>query len=153
MADKKLREMLKGMESKISHPEYKQTAFAKPPPLNKARVAIVTTAALLPVGDKSGWGEHNTAYHSFDSSKRDLQVAHISTNFDRSGIAADLNTAYPADRLDEMAAEGVIGSVASQHLAFHGAIIDLSTLQLDTGPAAAKQLRNDNVDVAILTPV
>ena len=49
----------------------------------------------------------------------------------------------------------VIGSVASRHISFMGAQPDhnLSTMRLDTGPAAAKILRDDGVDVVLLTPV
>ena len=61
---------------------------------------------------------------------------------------------YPADRLVEMAAEGVIGAVGRHHVAFLGAQDEtMSTIRLDTGPAAAKILRDDDVDVVLLTPV
>jgi D-proline reductase (dithiol) PrdB len=87
--------------------------------------------------------------------RRDLRLAHASSNFDRSGFVADLNVVYPIDRLHEMAADGRIGSVASRHLSFMGAQPDhvLETLRLDTGPAAAQLLREDGVDVVLLTPV
>ena len=60
-----------------------------------------------------------------------------------------------ACRLVEMAAEGVIGSVADVHISFTGAQIDhtLETIRLDTGPASARILSDDGVDVVILTPV
>ncbi len=59
---------------------------------------------------------------------------------------------YPIDRLEELAAEGVIGGVAPRHLSFMGALHDtLSTIRLDTGPAAAKLLRDDGVSVVLLT--
>ena len=53
----------------------------------------------------------------------------------------------------EMEAEGKVGAVASRHLSFTGPIMELSTLRIDTGPAAAKLLINDGVDVVLLTPV
>lgn len=61
----------------------------------------------------------------------------------------------PADRLAELAADGTIGSVATNHLSFMGAQTDetFATLRLDTGPAAAQLLRDDGVDVVLLTPV
>jgi hypothetical protein len=53
-----------------------------------------------------------------------------------------------------MAAQGIIGSVAPRHISFAGnQPDDVSTIRLDTGPAAATQLRQDGVDVVILTPV
>lgn len=86
---------------------------------------------------------------------RNLTLAHFSPNFDRSGFALDLNVVYPIDRLNELAARKVIGSVAAQHISFMGAQLDhtLSTMRLDTGPAAARILREDGVDVVLLTPV
>ena len=123
------------------------------PPLSQARVAIVTTAGFHHA-DGGTWTE-GQGFVAFDAADRSLTLAHASTNFDRTGLLADLNVVYPADRLEEMAAEGVIGSVASQHLSFMGAQPDhvLETLRLDTGPQAAELLRRDGVDVAILTPV
>ena len=63
---------------------------------------------------------------------------------------------FPLDRLHELAAEGVIGSVAPRHLAFVGNNHHdetLTTIRLDSGPAAAALLREDGVDVVLLTPV
>ena len=57
------------------------------------------------------------------------------------------------DRLEELAAEGVIGGVAETNLAFMGAQFDLSTILEDTGPAAAQLLLDEGVDAVVLTPV
>ncbi len=85
---------------------------------------------------------------------RDLRLGHWSPNFDRSGFAADLNVVYPIDRLEELAAAGVIGRVAPHHLSFAGnQPDDVATIRLDSGPAAAEVLRHDGVDVVLLTPV
>jgi D-proline reductase (dithiol) PrdB len=132
--------------------DFGETARAIAPALNEARVAIVTTAGLRPDG---GVWNRGQGYVVVPSDERRLSLAHNSSNFDRSGIVNDLNVVYPADRLDELAARGVIGSVASQHLSFMGAQPDhvLETLRLDTGPAAAKLLIDDGVSVVLLTPV
>ncbi|MEX2626146.1 MAG: glycine/sarcosine/betaine reductase selenoprotein B family protein [Ilumatobacteraceae bacterium] len=123
------------------------------PALAEARVAIVTTAGLRPDGGGS-WTE-GQGFVVLDGDARDLTVAHASANFDRAGVAADLDVVYPVDRLAEAAADGRIGSVAPRHVAFMGAQLDhtLTTLRLDTGPAAAKVLLDDGVDVVLLTPV
>ena len=85
----------------------------------------------------------------------DLALGHESPNFDRSGWLADTNVIFPLDRLAELACDGVIGSVAPRHLAFAGNQQDatLATIGLDSGPAAARLLREDGVDVVLLTPV
>jgi D-proline reductase (dithiol) PrdB len=79
----------------------------------------------------------------------------MSPNWDRSGLAADLNVVLPHDRLVELAADGVIGAVAPRHYSFMGAQREatMSTIRLDTGPQVAKLLRQDGVDVVLLTPV
>jgi D-proline reductase (dithiol) PrdB len=133
-------------------PEFEDTAFTRPPPLADATVALVTTAGLIRPGEEL-WADADAGYRVFTRDERDLIVAHQSTNFDRAGIAADLNVAYPLHRLVEMEREGAIGAVAAHHLSFTGPIIELSTVQLDTGPAAAAQLLDDRVDVVLLTPV
>lgn len=133
--------------------EFDSTPATVAPQLSQARVAIVSTAGLR--ADGQGTWADGQGFVVLDDAERNLTLAHASPNFDRTGLAADLNVVYPIDRLHELAANGVIGSVASQHLAFMGAQIDhtLSTLRLDTGPAAAQLLMADGVDVVLLTPV
>ncbi|MEY4338538.1 MAG: putative D-proline reductase gamma subunit, partial [Actinomycetota bacterium] len=104
--------------------------------------------------DDEGFTSTDTSYRFIDRSRRDLVLGHWSPNFDHTGIALDLNVVYPIDRLEELAARGVIGSVAERHLSFAGnQPDDVSTLRLDSGPAAAAALRHDGVDVVLLTPV
>ena len=133
--------------------EFVATPCTTSPVLDQARVAIVTTAGLRSDGVAT-WSD-GQGFVPLDGDERRLTLAHTSPNFDRSGVAADLNVVYPVDRLNELAARGTIGSVATRHLAFMGAQLDhtLSTLRLDTGPAAAKLLLDDDVDVVLLTPV
>lgn len=134
--------------------EFDEVAASTAPRLNEARVAIVTTAGLRPSGSEI-WASGDQSFSVLDAADRDLMVAHVSANFDRVGVTADLNVAYPADRLQQMAAAGEIGSIAPRHLSFMGAQRDhtMETIRLDTGPAAAKLLIDDGVDVVLLTPV
>jgi len=134
-------------------PEFAETAFTIPPALADARVAIVTSAALHRAGD-DGFSQGDTTYRSFPSDARDLMMGHWSPNFDRSGFAIDLDVVYPIDRLVELEERGVIGSVAARHYAFAGnQPDDVATIRLDSGPAAAEELKADGVDVVLLTPV
>lgn len=123
------------------------------PPLAEARVAIVTTAGLKPAGEVELWQTTDSSFQVLPGDARDLQVSHFSPNFDRVGVALDLNVVYPADRLAELAADGRIESVNDRHLAFMGAQATYDTIIHDTGPAAAQLLLDDGVDVVLLTPV
>ena len=122
-------------------------------PLSQSRVAIVTTAALrLDSQDKYSGGDQS--FRVLPATTQGLILGQISPNFDRSGFIIDPNVVFPIDRLKEMAAEGHIGSVAPQHIAFLGAQGEsLATMILDTGPAAAKVLRDEGVVLVLLTPV
>jgi D-proline reductase (dithiol) PrdB len=146
-------EAMRALVNDIPVPEFAVTPFTIPPSLARARVAIVTTAALRRPQDQP-WGRGDETFRVLPDAARDLTVSHASPNWDRSGIAADLNVAYPVDRLQELAADGVIGSVAPNHISFHGVVEGtLSTIRLDSGPAAARRLLEDGVDVVLLTPV
>ena len=138
-----------------SMPKFDTVAFNKPAILKKARVAIVTTAGLMHPGDKA-WGHDDADFRVFDKDDRDAISGHVSISLDRVGMFVDRNVFYPVDRLQEMADAGRIGSVAQRHISFMGALRtgnELSTVILDSGPRAAKQLRDDGVDVVILTPI
>lgn len=136
-------------------PTFESTPATLSVPLRNARVAIVTTAGLRPSGHVSLWQPTDGSFTVLPAEARDVQLSHFSPNFDRTGFAADINVVYPIDRLNELAATGEIGSVAHHHLSFMGAQTDatFTTILLDTGPAAARVLREDGVDVVLLTPV
>jgi D-proline reductase (dithiol) PrdB len=136
----------------IPVPAFEHQAFTEAPPLAHARVAVVTTAGLMRRGEPA-WTHDESGFRVFEVDERDVVVGHVSQNFDRTGVNADLNVVYPLDRLRELAAEGIIGSVAPRHLSFMGATYDLATLKVRTAPAAAAKLRHDGVDVVLLTPV
>ena len=122
-------------------------------PLSRSRVAIVTTAALR-LADQDKFAGGDQSFRLLPSTTDGLIMDQISPNFDRAGFIIDLNIVFPLERLNEMAAAGQIGSVAPRHIAFLGAQGEsLSTIVLDSGPAAAKALLEDGVDVVLLTPV
>ena len=147
-------ELMRAEAAKMPVPEFEDPAFTPlAAPLSTARVAIVTSAALYrPDDDPFATGD--TGFRRLDRADRSLVMGHWSPNFDRSGFELDINTVYPIDRLEELAADGTIGEVAPHHFAFAGNQPDtVSEIRLDTGPRCAKALKADGVDVVILTPV
>ena len=140
--------------ARLPVPKFGHTAFTPlAKPLPEARVAIVTTAGLHRSDDQR-FTESDTSFRTLDRSDRNLVMGHWSPNFDRSGYLLDPNVVYPIDRLEELAAEEVIGDVAPRHFAFVGNQPDsVSEIRLDTGPACAAELIADAVDIVLLTPV
>lgn len=145
-------EQIKAMTADIETPVFETTAFTTPKPLHEATVAIVTSASLHHASDDD-FAAGDTGYRVLSSANRDYVMGHWSPNFDAIGFAIDINTVFPIDRLDELAARGVIGAVASEHLSYAGNQFDLSAVRLDSGPAGAKRLKEQGVDVVLLTPV
>ena len=144
---------VKAMTDDIETPVFETTAFTKPPPLSEATVALVTTASLHHP-DQDDFAPADTGYRVLDGSRRDYVTGHWSPNFDHTGFQLDHNVVYPIDRLEELAADGVIGDVAPRHFAFAGnQPATVSELRLDTGPACAREMLADGVDVVVLTPV
>lgn len=150
MADKDTR----ASNANIPVPEFENPAFNRPrKPLSESRVAIVTTAALR-LSDQESFRGGDPSFRLLPATTEGLILGHISPNFDRSGFIVDPNVVFPVDRLHEMAADGVIGSVAATHVSFLGAQDEtMTTMRIDSGPAAAKALREDGVDVVLITPV
>lgn len=135
-------------------PTFEDPAFTQlDKPLAQARVAIVTSAALHRP-DQDRFAPSDSGFRELDRTDRDIIMGHWSPNFDHTGFQIDLNVVYPIDRLEELAAQGVIGDVAPRHFAFAGNQPEtVSELRLDTGPACAKEMLADAVDVVVLTPV
>jgi len=126
--------------------------FVAGPPLARRRVAIVSSAAIHPRTEPvfpHGATEFRRLPATLDAG--DIVMSHVSVNFDRHGFAADLNVIYPIDRLRELAAAGVIGSVAATHYASMGAT-DPATMAATTAQLVG-QLRQDRVDAVLLSPV
>jgi D-proline reductase (dithiol) PrdB len=143
---------MKALTDDIETPVFETTAFATPPPLAEATVALVTTASLHHP-DQDDFAPFDTEYRVLDGDRRDYVTGHWSPNFDAVGFAYDMNTVFPLDRLDELAEQGVIGRVADQRLADAGNQFDISTIRMDTGPAGGRWLKERGVDVVLLTPV
>jgi D-proline reductase (dithiol) PrdB len=123
------------------------------PPLNKRRVAIVTSAGLNCRYDRPFSRDLNDYYRVIpgDVQANDLVMSHMATSFDRTGFQRDWNVVFPLDRLREMAAEGIIGSVADFHYSYNS-----SRAQPDA-PEPIREiaglLKKDKVDAALLFPV
>mgnify|MGYP005716501173 FL=1 len=101
-------------------------SWTKPVPANERRVSIVSTAAVSRRGDKPfSWLAKDS--RTIRKTDRDLVMTHVAVEFDRSAWQQDLNTIIPLDRLEEMAADGEIASVADEHYSFMGAACLLYT--------------------------
>lgn len=143
---------IKSLTENLPAPVFETVAFHSPPPLSEATVAIVTSASLHHP-EQEVFSPMDTGFRVLDGNRRDYRLGHWSPNFDTMGFAGDFNTVIPLDRLDELAAESKIGKVSDIHLSYAGNQFDLSAIRMDSGPAGAKLLKDNGVDVVLFTPV
>ena len=127
-------------------------------PLNRSKVAIVTTAAPYQPdkGDQGPGAAYNGSakfyqvYSGDTSVDHDLRISHI--GYDRTHTTAtDSGTWFPLPALRRAAAAGVIGAVAAR---FHGAPTNRShrvTVETDA-PEILSRIRQDGADAAIIVP-
>ena len=138
--------------AELECPDSATRPFVAGPPLDRRRVAIVSSAGLVVRGEMPFRGR-DADYRVIPGNTKpaDLLISHISINFDRTGFQEDRNVVFPLERLNELALEGVIGSVAETHYSFMGA-----TDPVEMEPharAVAASLKADRVDAVILSPV
>ena len=136
----------------LEMPAIPPAPFAVGPRPAEARIALISTAGLHRAGDRTfGFGSTDYRILPGDVNFADVQMSHISVNFDRSGFQQDVNVVFPLERLRELAAAGEVGSVAAWHYAFMGAT---DPLRMEASAVeVARLLREDRVDAALLVPV
>jgi len=133
-------------------PSFDTHPFVQGPPLAGRRIAILSSAAIHSRAEPPfpfGSAEFRRLPESLAAG--DIVMSHVSVNYDRSGFQRDLNVIYPIDRLRELAADGVIGSVAAAHHSVLGAT-DPVAMQ-ETAAQLVGQLEQDRVDAVLLVPV
>jgi D-proline reductase (dithiol) PrdB len=145
-------------DSGVHRPDDLRTFETKPwvsgPPLNQRRVAIVTTAGVhMPSDHPFQWKEQYGLYRIIpgDVHANDLVMSHGEPSFDRTGFQQDYNIVFPIDRLREMVADGIIGSVADFHYSF-GAHLSPEEHEI-AGREVGRLLKKDKVTAALFFPV
>ena len=127
-------------------------------PLSDCKVALITSSGLIRKSDKPfdlADPNGDPTFRVIPSNTRaaDLTLSIVSTNWDRSGFALDVNVLFPMDRLKELADEGIIGSEADEYFAFMGSIFHIDPVIDRSAPEVGRRLSLAGVDVALLAPV
>jgi len=126
-------------------------------PLNEARVALLTSAGVHQ-SDQAGFDmHHDLGDASFrviagQSATHDLTITH--DYYDHSAADRDLNCVFPLDRLRELVASEVIGSVAPRHVGFMGHILGQRRVELveESARAIADLFVTDDVHLVVGSP-
>jgi hypothetical protein len=129
-------------------------------PLAQSRVAIVTTASLVvldgrgrPTEPARLLGTRELEVFPLPSDLPSSRLRCTSEDHDRAqSDMSDPDAYYPATRLRELANDGVIGSVAPEHLRILPNYSQRKVVQVDA-PEVLRRCYEHEVDVAILTPI
>ncbi len=126
--------------------------------LSRSRVALISTAGFVlpgqePFNRQVKGGDYSFREIPWTTDPGVLIDTHRSEAFDHGGMQRDPDLAFPLSRIRELADEGTVGSVAPRHLSFMGSITAPGRLVRKSAPQAARILKEDGADAALLVPV
>ena len=129
------------------------TTSAKP--IEESRVSILTSGGVshcsMPGFDPDARNDHRLDEVDGDVDTNDFEINDSYYNHDDAD--RDINCIYPIDRLKEMAANGLIGSIAPRFWSgFMGRIYNRTKLIEDSIPEFIDKLREDEIDVLVTAP-
>lgn len=122
-------------------------------PLNHAKVALISTGGVYLKDDQEPYNtDGDTSYRVIprDTTPDRIGVAH--THYDTSGALKDINVIFPYQRLQELEAEGRIGSFADPCYGFMGFIPRplVPALMEESAPEVARRLKANGVDAVLI---
>jgi D-proline reductase (dithiol) PrdB len=123
----------------------------------KSRLALITTGGVHlksqpPFDMKDRQGDPSFREIPANAKPADLSITH--NYYDHRDAVRDINIVFPLERVRLLEQFGDIGKVNHRHFSFMGHISNrhLDTLINETAPGVAEKLREDSVDIALLTP-
>ena len=124
----------------------------------QSRLVLVSSAGIVtseqkPFDNSIRGGDPSIREIPSDVDVSTLIETHRSDAFDHTGIRQDPNLAFPADRLRELSAAGIIGSLNHRYLSIMGSLTAPGRLIKRTIPQVVPKLVEDRIDIALLIPV
>ena len=122
-------------------------------PLSRTRLTFVSSAGIQPKATMPFDVVHPVGDFSFrrvpsGSSVSDLEIHQI--KYPTTGALRDLNVIFPIERLQELAAEGVIGELTSNLFSFIGYQMDPERFERTLAEDIAKAVVADGAEAALL---
>ena len=124
-------------------------------PVADCAVTLLTSGGIshcsMPGFDPDARNDHRLDEVDRNVSNSDFEINDSYYNHDDAD--SDINCVFPIDRLREMAASGVIGSIAPRFWSgFMGRIYNRTKLIEESAPAFIEKLREDAVDILVAAP-
>jgi hypothetical protein len=123
-------------------------------PLSSSRLALVTTGGFVPQGGKpfktGKLGDATFREIPVDTDVDRLEIYH--PHYDHELPRRDINVLFPIPLCQELVDAGAIGSLAATQYSFMGYIPLTRKLETVYAPRLVERLKNEKVDVVLLTP-
>jgi D-proline reductase (dithiol) PrdB len=124
-------------------------------PLRECRLTFVSTAGVQPKGTLPLDTVHPIGDYTFRrvpsaSRPADLEIHQI--KFPTVGAHRDLNVIFPIERLQELAAEGVLGGLTESFFTFIGYNMDPDRVERDLAVQIADAVEGEQADIALMCP-
>lgn len=124
-------------------------------PLKESRLTFVSTAGVQPRGTLPFDTVHPVGDYTFrrvpsNSKKSDLEIHQL--KYPTRGAKRDLNVIFPIERLQELAAEKIIGSLTPNFFSFIGYNMDAERLEQTLAEDIADAVEAEKPDAALMSP-
>ena len=124
-------------------------------PLSECRLAFVSTAGVQPKGTVPFDTVHPVGDYSIrrvPSASRvgDLEIHQL--KYPTAGANRDINVIFPIERLQELAAEGVIGGLTEYFVSFIGYNMDPERLERTLAEDIATAVSEEGADILLAAP-
>ncbi len=124
-------------------------------PLSESRLTFVSSAGVQPKGTMPFDVVHPVGDYTFrrvpsSSEPPDLEIHQI--KYPTQGAHKDLNVIFPVERLQELAAEGVVGGLTPDFFSFIGYNMDPERLERTLAEDIAAAVEAEGADAVLLAP-
>ena len=130
-------------------------------PLSELKLGLVTSAGIYIEGREPAfdaererreptWGDPSYRTIPRDAPRQGIGASHLHLNNDF--VRSDLNVALPLDHAEEAVADGLIASLAETQYSLMGYQLDTTAWEQRYVPEVAQRLRDEAVDVVVVTP-
>ena len=126
-------------------------------PIEESKIVLITTGGIHLKSDKKfnlsdPNGDSTFRRIPYDTSLNDLIITH--KYYDHHDADRDPNLILPMDILNELHSEGIVGPSCKYHYSFMGHIKEphITSLIQKNSVEAAKEIRQQKVDIALLVP-
>ncbi|MGO8950346.1 MAG: glycine/sarcosine/betaine reductase selenoprotein B family protein [Ktedonobacterales bacterium] len=124
-------------------------------PLSESRLTFISTSGVQPKGTLPFDVVHPIGDFSFRrvpsmATSEELEIHQL--KYPTSGARRDLNVIFPIERLQELAAEGVIGGLTPHFFTFIGYNMDPERFERTLAEEIADAVVADGADIALAAP-